>query len=200
MQPMRTICDRYSIVPGRGVCAFDPGTLMIGSMVATAAGGALSASSTLAGGKSAEEAGAAQKAGAYSTAAQIEQNATQAFASGQRKALDTGMKTRLAISTSRARAGASGVDPGFGSPAENEGELAQRGSYHALMDLFNGESEATGLRNQAENVRFSGDLAEIEGQQKRKASKLAALGTLAGTAGSMFSTYGKLKYPTGAKV
>lgn len=163
---------------------------------ATAVSGAIGAASTLAGGRTAEMAGKAQKDADYSTAAQIEQNATQAFASGQRKALDTNLKTKLAISSSVARAGASGVDPGYGSPVTNVGELAQRGSYHAMMDLFNGESEATGLRNQADAVRYRGDLAELEGQQKKKASKLAALGTLAGAAGSAFGNYGRMTFPT----
>jgi hypothetical protein len=174
---------------------FDPGTLTAVSLASTAAGGAISASSTLAGGSYAAQAGQLQKTAADYQATELEQNASQAFASGQRKALDTTQRTNLAISTSRARAAASGVNAGVGSPVTNAGNLAQRGSYQALMDMFNGESEATGLRNQSQAVRFGGDLALMEGEEKQRASRLAALGTLAGTAGSMAGTYGAYNYP-----
>lgn len=176
----------------RGV-VFDPMSM---TLAATAVGGALSAGSTLAGGAYAKKAGELQKQGADFQAAELEQNAGQAKASAQRTALDTGLKTKLAMSASRARAAGSGVDAGTGSPVNNQGELAERGSYHALMDMFNGESTAAGLADQARGVRFSGDLAELEGKEKRNASYLSAAGTLAGTAGSMFSTYGRLGYPT----
>lgn len=190
-----SLWDKYGIVPGRGVCVFDPATLTVGAMAGTAAGGGLSAMSTLAGGDYAKTAGLMQKVSAYNTAQQLDMNAAQSFASGQRKALETTDKTRLAISSSTARAAGSGVNAGVGSPATNVGEIEQRGSYHALMDMFNGESEATGLRNQANATRFSGDVAEWEGKAKKRASQLAAAGTLASTAGSMAKSYGGYAYP-----
>lgn len=168
-------------VSWRSGCCFDPVTLTVMSLAATAAGGAMSAAGTLAGGSAAQQAG-------QLTAGIDRQNAAQATASGQRKMLDTQDRTRMAISTATARAAASGVDAGVGSPATDIGEISKRGSYHALMDLFNGQSEAVGLQNQANE-------AEWEGNQKKTNSELAAAGTLAGTAGSMFSTYGKYKYP-----
>lgn len=164
-------------------------------MLSQAVGGAINAGSTLAGGNYAVQAGKAQQAADYRTAEQLTDNAAQAFASGQRKALDTTQTTKLMESTAVARAGASGVNAGVGSPASTVGQIAQRGSYHSLMDMFNGASESTGLLNEAAGQRYQGDLAEIEGEQKKKASRLAALGTLAGTAGSMMQTYGGYKYP-----
>lgn len=193
---MRTLLEKYGLVPGLGVAVFDPMTLTVASLASTAAGGAISAAGTIAGGNYALQAGQMTKAADYAQAQQLDDNAAQAFASGQRTMLDTQQKTRLAIATSTARAAASGVDAGTGSPVNNVGALAQRGSYQALMDMFNGSSQATGLRNQATSVRYSGDLAEIEGKEKKSASELAAIGTLAGTAGNMMSTYGKFAYPT----
>lgn len=184
----------YGLAAG-GVC-FDPGTLMVTSMAATAVGGALSASSTLAGGNYAATAGKMQQAADVSKAAQLSENAGQALASSQRQMFDTQEKTRLAISTARARGGANGVDLSVGSPADVQGELAKRGSYHALMDMFNGQSAATGLTNQASASIYEGDLAEYEGEAKKSASELQAAGTLASAAGSMASTYGKFAYPT----
>lgn len=161
---------------------FDPGTLMLMSMGATAAGGAVTAAGTLAGGKAAETAGEMTKQA-------DEMAAEQSFAAGQRKSLDTQERTRMAMSTATARAGANGVDAGSGSPLATVGDIAKRGSYQALMDMFNGESEATNLRN-------SGAAAEYGGKMQKQASYLSAAGTLASTAGSMFKTYGAFNYPT----
>lgn len=161
---------------------FDPLTLMATSMASTAAGGALSAVGTLAGGSYAKEAGQVQKKA-------LDQEASTAFASGQRQAFDVQDQTRRTISTIAARAGASGVDAGVGSPATDEGSVAQRGSYHALMDMFNGQ-------NKADSLRYQGELAENEGDVKEEASYLSAAGTLASTGGSMFKTYGAFTYPT----
>ena len=175
------------------------GALTSFSMGAQGVGGVLSAGATLAGGNYAAQAGQMQKTASYSKAKQLEENAGQAIASSQRQMFDTQQRTRLAISTARARGAASGVDVGVGSPAAVQGELAGRGSYQALMDMFNGQSAATGLDNQANAARFEGDAAEIEGEAKQTASYLAAAGTLAGSAGSMASTYGNAYYPTASR-
>lgn len=187
---MRSIAEKYSLTPGIGVVVFDPVTLTVASLGMTAVGGGLAAASTLAGGNFAKTAGQMQQQGKNFEATQLEDNAGDEIAASQRQMLDTQEKTRLAMSTSRARAGASGVDAGVGSPAENEGELAQRGSYHALMDLWQGQSNATGLLNRAAGTRYSGVLDEMGGEAKQTASELAAAGTLASTGGSMFKTYG----------
>lgn len=194
---MRLRALRYQLDYGIAAdgAVFGP-ALMVGSLAATAAGGALSASSTLAGGDYAEAAGQAQKKGAYAQADQLDANASQSIAASQRKMLDTRQRAKLLESTSIAKAAGSGVDAGTGSALTNTQEIAERGSYQALMDLFNGKSEATGLQNQAKSVRYSGDLAEIEGKAKKNQAKLSALGTLASTAGSLMSTYGKFAYPT----
>lgn len=65
------------------------------------------------------------------------------------------------------------------------------------MDMFNGESSRAGQLNQAAGIEYGGEVAELEGNMKRDASRLAAAGTLAGTAGSMLKTYGAIKFPTG---
>lgn len=168
---------------------FDPATLTM-SLVSTAVGGGLQAAGTLAGGSAAAQAGQLQQQAANYQAAQLQQNAAQAFASGQRKMLDTQQRTRLALSTARANAAANGTNAGTGSPAAIAGAIAKRGSYNAAMDMFNGESTATGLLNQAKGVQFSGEAAAIGGEEAQEASYLSAAGTLAGTAGSMLKTYG----------
>jgi hypothetical protein len=182
---MRTIVEKYSLVPGVGVVAYDPismTTLMVGSMAASAAGGGISALGTLA-------SGSAAKTAANFKAAQLRQNASQAIAANQRQALDTEQRTNLAISSATARAGASGVASDTGSPVTNTGAIAQRGSYQAFTQMFNGESTATGLENEA-----AGD--EYTGEAQQDASYLAAGGQVASTAGNMMSIYGRYKFQT----
>jgi hypothetical protein len=178
-------------------CCFDPATLTVASLATTAAGGVAqliggqtAASATLAGGNAALQAGQMQQQAANYQAAQLTQNAGQAFASGQRQMLDDQEKTRLAISTARADAGASGVNAGVGSPVSIVGSLARRGSYNAAMDMFNGESTATGLLNQAAGATYSGEAALIGGEEGQSASEISANATLAGTAGSLIGDVG----------
>lgn len=175
--------------------AFDPMTLTAASIGATAIGGLMSAGGTIAGGNAAKAAGVMQQRAAYNTAAQLDQNAAQAFASGQRQMLDTRQRTNMAISSARAIAAGSGTNAGVGSPATIQGALAQRGSYNAAMDMFNGASTATGLRNQAAGVRYGGNAAAIGGQEQQQASYLGAAGTIAGAAGGMARSYGLYQYP-----
>lgn len=178
----RTIVDKYmSIVPGAGVAAFDPATLTAISIGSTVAGAGISAASTIAGGNQQQQA-------ANYEAAQITSNAGQAIASSQAKMLDTQQRTRLAVSRATAQAGASGVDAGVGSPASDTAGLARRGTYQSMIDLFNGQNEATADLNRAAAVRYSGDVAKA-------ASIPAALATIAGAGGQIASTYGRYRYP-----
>lgn len=162
-------------------CAFDPATLTAVSLASTAAG-------TIAGGAGALIGGsAAQQAGQYK-AAQLRSNESGAIAGGQRNMFDTQMKTRLAEGSTVARAAASGVNAGVGSPATDVGNIANRGSYLAASDLFRGENEATGLENEARGAIYTGDT-------QKEAGDLNAFGTIAGGMGSMAQAYGRYAYP-----
>jgi len=169
--------------------AFDP--LSMTAIGLTVAGGAAAAGGTLAGGNAAAQAGQMERAAAAYKATQLRQNAALAIRGGQIQAADTQTKTRLLTSASTARAAASGVDAGVGSPATNVGELAKRGSYLASMDLWRGQSQASGLLNEAQAATYGGDVAALEGEEKQDASYYAAAGTLAGSAGSAFGQYAK---------
>lgn len=190
--------DRYgaSGLSLAGRAAFDPLTLTAITLTATAAAGAMGAAGSIASGNAAQQAGQMQKTAADFQARQIDQNAGQSIASGQRQMFDTQEKTRLAISSATARGAASGIDVAVGSPATNTGEIAQRGSYHALMDMFNGQSAATGMANQATGVRYTGEMAKIGGDTAKQASYLAAGGQIAGAIGSGASRFGAIQYPT----
>lgn len=174
------------------------GPLFMTSLALQGVGAGIQAKSTLAGGDYAYQAGVMQKQAADFKADQLEQNAVQAFASGQRKALEARRKGRLAISSNIARAAASGVDAGSGSPALNAEHLAARSEEQALTEMFSGASEASGLRHQALGARMSGDLALMEGEEKRRASRLQAAGTLAGGVGGIARSLGGFLYPRAA--
>ncbi len=172
---------------------------MGGMMGLSAIGTGLSASGTIAGGNAAAAAGQMQQQAANFQAAQDEENATQAFASGQRQMLADQDKTRLALSTVRATAAGNGTDAGVGSPATIAGSIARRGSFNAAMDMFNGASAETGLLNKAAGERYTGEAEAIGGQEAQGASDLAAWGTIAGGAGSMLKGYGQYAYPQSFK-
>lgn len=191
---MQTIWDKYSCIPGRGVCVFDPGTLMLGTMAASAAGTGLQAAGTIAGGNNAAAAGRMTRAADDYAADQIDTNASSEIGASQRTMLDTNLKTKLARSSIVARAAGGGTNAATGSPLATETSVAGRGTYHALMDLFNGENRATGEQNKAKGLRYSGLLAETGGDMAKDASRLAALGTIAGGGASMFKSYGDVTY------
>lgn len=157
--------------------------------VATVASGALAAGGTIMGGNAAAQAGQSARGAQYFKAAQEDQAAQESRAASQRVALDKQHQTDLALSTLQARAAAGGgsaSDPGVINLAQN---IAGRGEYQSLMDMYTGENRARGIEDQAMGSRMTGDAAAAEGDAKRTASYLSAAGTLVGSAGSAYKTY-----------
>lgn len=189
---------------------FDPGTLAVASLaggaikgISSLVGGSMSANATLAGGNAALLSGQLTQAADNYQAAQLTENAGQAFAAGQRQAIDTADKARLAMGTARADAAGNGTNAGVGSAATIQGAIAKRGSYNAMMDMFNGESAETGMLNQAAGARFSGEASLIGGEEAQSASEIAANATIAGSIGNAFGsvgdmakTYGSINWPS----
>jgi hypothetical protein len=181
-----TLLTKYTL---RGI-ARDPIT---GTALAlTAAGTAVSAAGTIAGGKAAADAGARAKEGYDFKALQEEQAAQESRAVGQRAALEKRREARFLTSKLQARAAASGGaadDPGV---IDLAGDIAERGEYDALMEMFKGENRARGLEDSATGSRMTGEAAYAEGQAKRDAAELSAMGTIISGAGSMFRQYNKI--------
>lgn len=186
-----------------------------GQMIA-AQGSELAAQGTIAGGAAARAAGLLKQKEYDFEATQTTQGASQDLAAAQRTALEAGDKTRLAISASRANAAGSGFNAGAGSAVVNEGQIAARGRYQSLMDMWNGESAVAAGTDKSRALRYSGTLAAFGGEQEdiaaqnaargqmltaqgqllaAKGTRAAALGTLAGGAGSMFKQAGEAFYP-----
>jgi len=172
------------------VC-FDPITATIGAIGSLAAGssGTLSTIGTIAGlvgtGVTALgtiSAGNAANAAAKSEAAQLEQQATQARASYQRKAMQHQRQTELTMSQLQARAAASGAGADDPTVIKLGEEISGRGEEQALMDLYNGENTARGLEDRAVARRASGRAA-------RTGSIYSAAGTIASGVGTGFQRF-----------
>jgi hypothetical protein len=149
--------------------------LALAGMGTTLLGGLIGASGALAGGKYAEQM-------AQYKATQDTINASQAIASSQRQMLDTEQKTRLAISSLRARAGASGVNVASPSSVGAAGAIGARGAYQAGMALWSGQNQAAGLLTQAAAERATGQAAQI-------GAGYSSAATIAGMGSSMLSQY-----------
>lgn len=186
--------DRYRFADPTlaGVC-FDPATMAVG---ATVAGAGVKAYGSLASGSYAAEAGRLKQQEANFQADQLEQNASQAIAAGQRTMFDAQTRARMLGSQIAARAESSGISSDTGSPVALAGQIAGRGSFQAAMDLFNGLSTATGLRNKAAGIRYTGELEKLGGEQAQKASYLAAGADLLSGFGSAAKIYGEMGNPT----
>jgi hypothetical protein len=177
----------------------NPVTMMGASMAMTAIGSGISAVGTIAGGSASETAGRMKQIAANAQAEQETENSAGELAAAQRRMLDTRMKTQLTQGSLLAKAAGSGFNAATGSMLEDTGEIAQRGEYQALMDVFQGENARTGLLNKAKATRYGGAVEAYAGEQARDASYLAAAGTIAGGAGSMLRTYGAYTYPQAAR-
>lgn len=157
---------------GRPQVCFDPLTAV------TVAGGVLSAAGTIAG-------GVASKNSADFTAAQMEQQAGESRAAGQRQAFERDRETKLALSKLQARAAASGGGASDPTVTNLAGDIAGRGEYQHLMEMYKGENRARGLEDEAMGARMTG-------AAKRDAAFLSAGGTLLGSAGSAYRTYKRM--------
>jgi hypothetical protein len=61
--------------------------------------------------------------------------------------------------------------------------------------MFKGENRARGLEDQAFGDRMTGDAYRAEGEAKKSASKLSAIGTILGGASSIFGQFNKTPKP-----
>lgn len=160
------------------------------AIVTSLAGTAISASGTIASGKAAKDAGIRSMQAQEFKAAQYEQAAQESRASAQRAALERRRDVKLAESTLQARAASSGGgadDPTIVQLGEN---IAGRGEYQALGEMFRGENRARGLLDEATGARFTGEAELAAGKAKQQASEYSAAGTILSGVGTLFGKYG----------
>lgn len=161
-----------------------------------AAGAAVGAMGTLAGGNYAAQAGQMQMQAANAQASALREQGGAEWGIAQQKGGLDRYKTDEAISTGRARMAGGGTDPTGTSNLAVTGALKQRGELEALQDMWTGENRSVQLRNEANAVQYGGAMQNYAGEAQQSASRFGALTTILGGAGSMFRTYGGLNYPS----
>lgn len=173
---------------------------------------AVSAVGTIASGHAAEQQGLAQqqqmiaegqakKKAMDFEAAQLDIQAKNEFALGQREAQQFKRQKDLALSRSTAVSAASGFTATDPTALANADEITRYGTLQEQMAMFGGGSKAEELRLSAAGRRFSGDsalqsayasgeAAATAGRNARNASYFSAGGTILGSLSGMAGKYG----------
>jgi hypothetical protein len=133
---------------------------------------ALKAAGTIAAGNDAME-------GARYKDAQYRQAATESRAGAQRQSFEKKRESRLLQSRLQANAAASGGGAADGSIIKLGSEIAGRGEYLALTEMYKGENKARGYED-------AGTAALMEGRAAQQGAKRSAIGTIIGGAGGLF--------------
>lgn len=99
----------------------------------------------------------------------VELKADDTLMRGDSSALNFKRQVRKLRGAQRAAAGASGVDVNTGTNLELQQQTEELGAIDALTIKNNAWKEAWGLRSQATNIRFQGELANLtaKGQAAR---------------------------------
>lgn len=120
------------------------------------------------------------KAAADAQAAQMERNAGQERASAQRTMVAERKKSDLLNSRATAVAAAGGGSATDPTVIDIMGDITEQGEYNAMTALYNGESRASGMEDQARSTRFEAGMKAKSTRQK---------GFL-GAAETLYSKYG----------
>lgn len=154
-------------------------------MVALAA---VSAAAQIKGQQDAKKAG--KEDAAFSAQQQLEA-AGRSRAIGQRQAIEERRQARLVDSALQARAGGGGADP---TVVKLSSDIVGEGEYRALAALYEGESGALGLENQAAAGLRSANA-------RSRAYDIQTAGTIINTGSAMYGRYSggglTTKYPSG---
>lgn len=152
-------------------------------------GTGFSAASQLMKGDAAELVGRRRQQAAAFDVAQLEQNAGQAEAGGQRAAIDVKRQVDLINSAALARAAASGAGASDPTVVNIMAKTQQEGAYRQALALYQGESAARMSRMKAAAAQYEGDIAVEDAAKAKNLSRFAAASTVLTGSGSMYSKY-----------
>lgn len=144
----------------------------IPAITGTGVGTALTVGSTLLSTVGAIQSGNAANAAAQFEAKQMDQRALAEQAASQREANEERRQKELVLSRARAVGAASGG----GVDYDLMGDIEEEGEFRALTAMWGGDERAAGLRMQADSRR-------VEGQSRKRASRIQAGATLLGGVG-----------------
>ena len=123
-------------------------------------------------------------------AAQLEINAGQAEAAGQRRSEDQLRRSRLVASRALAVSAASGGGASDSTIETIISDIAGEGAYRAGVELYQGEERARQLRAGADAALFEGEAAVAGGNERARAYQTQAFGSALSSGGSLYAKYG----------
>jgi hypothetical protein len=123
---------------------------------------------------------ASQKQAEYK-AKQLEQQSNEARAAAQRVSEDERHKLTIAQSSMQARAASQGAGATDDTVIKLDEDLAGKGEYNALGEMYNGENRARGIQMQADSSRFDGQIAKMGYESKASASLIQGFGDAFGS-------------------
>lgn len=128
-------------------------------------------------------------------AAQLEINAGQQVAAGQRSAMEDQRQARLAQSRALAIAAASGGGASDPTIINLMAKLAGEGSYRSMVDIYQGQEKARTMNDQARMDRYSGQVAMTDAETAAQAKRAEMIPTLLSGAATMYSRFGEKSDP-----
>lgn len=147
-------------------------------------GGIISFIGTIASADAARQEGEAAKQAAYYKAQQEERKADEERALASRKAAQTKKELDYTQSSLQARAAASGGGADDGTVIKLASDIEQTGTYHSLLNMWQGEARGRDRENQASLDRYVGD-------RKKDAAEARANSMIIGGLGGLFGSFAK---------
>lgn len=151
----------------------DPGTALLLAAGASALGTVTSAVGAI------NQGYATQEAEQYN-ATLAQQQAQTAIQTSQEQAQQVQYQTHQTVGQQVANAGASGVDPNQGSPLSVMSDTATQGELNRQLTLWQGQSQAVSLQNQAAQDIYAGNQAVNAGYANAFGTFLSGVGRTVG--------------------
>lgn len=159
------------------------------AIAATLASGAISAYGQMEQGKAAQQSGLYQAAVARNNKIIAERAAEAEKMQGLSESEQNDYKVRSVAGTQKAIQAANGIDVNSGTALAIRKGTVEMGTYDSEMIRANAGKKAYNYLVQAQNFESEARFKTMEGDNARRASKIAAFGTLVGTAGSVASKW-----------
>jgi hypothetical protein len=172
---------------------FDPGSLLLGSMVLGGLGTATSAAGKVSAGYAKSQNAAYQSQVAANNAAIAQQDATLEIQAGEIAAVNQGLKTRARIGSERATMGAAGIDVNSGSAVDVQAGTAELGMLDALTVRSDAAKRAYRKSVEAVSDTAQSQLLAAQSEQEKTAGWLGAGETLLSGASTVGGSWAKYK-------
>lgn len=160
-------------------------TLAIGSLAASAVGGATSAYGAIATGQANGMSADYAAAVARNNAVTAGYNADYALASGSQQEEGQQMKTKATLATQKSAQAANGIDVNSGTAVDVRRSTDELGHLDALTILNNAANKAAGFRAQQSNFTAEAGLDTMKGDTSRMSGYISGMGSLISSASSV---------------